>query len=147
MLTRYKLKLFVRACTQMDGEKGEPLRFIHTASLSEERGEYALCYAEGEGDELSRVSLHFEEDSRHELLMRREGATEAEMYFAVGVEHKTLYTVAGAGTLPLKTRARQVENTLTPAGGHIRLAYEIEIGGAVQQNTLELTAKPLGEGE
>lgn len=147
MLTKYKLKLFVRACTQMDGEKGEPLRFIHTASLSEERGEYALCYAEGEGDELSRVSLLFEEENRHELLMRREGATEAEMFFAVGLEHKLLYTVRGAGVLPLKICTKQVENTLTHMGGRIKLVYEIENGGVRQQNTLELTAKPLGEGE
>ena len=147
MYKEYTLKLFVRAYTQMDGEQGEPLRFIHTACLHEEDGMYALLYHEGEGDALSRVSLLFEEDSRYELRMRREGATDVEMYFAVGIEHKTLYTVRGAGTLPLKIRAKQVENTLSPAGGHVKLAYEMEIGGARQENVLELTAKPLGEGE
>ena len=142
-----KLKLFIRTETQIGEEKAEPQRFINTASLSEERGEYALCYAEGEGDELSRVSLLFEEENRHELRMRREGATEAEMYFAGGVEHKLLYTVRGAGVLPLKICTKQVENTLTRMGGRIKLVYEIENGGVRQQNTLELTAKPLGEGE
>ena len=147
MYKEYTLKLFVRACTQMDGEQGEPLRFIHTAYLHEEYGMYTLLYHEGEGDALSRVSLFFDEDSRHELTMRREGASTAEMRFAVGEESASLYTVRGAGTLPIKIRAKQVENTLTPAGGHIKLAYEMEIGGARQENTLEMIAKPIGEGE
>ena len=147
MPTKYTLKLFIRASAQMGEEQGEPLRFIHTACLSEEQGEYALHYAEGEGDACSRVTLFFTEGARHVLTMRREGASNAEMYFSVGLEHDSLYTVSGAGTLPIKIRPKQVENTLTPAGGRIFLVYEMEIGGAVQQNTLELTAKPIGEGE
>ncbi len=147
MLTKYKLKLFVRASAQMGEEREEPLRFVYTACLFEEMGEYELFYAEGEGDELSRVSLFFTEGERHALTMRREGASNTEMYFSVGLQHDSLYTVKGAGTLPIKVRAKQVENTLTPTGGHIKLAYEIEIGGVLQQNTLELTAKPIGEGE
>ena len=147
MYKEYTLKLFVRACTQMDGQEGEPLRFIYTARLLDEGGAYTLSYEEGEGEERSRVSLSFREEERKALLMRREGATDVQMYFAVGIEHKPLYTVRGAGTLPIKIRAKQVENTLSPAGGHIKLAYEMEIGGARQENTLEMIAKPIGEGE
>lgn len=147
MPTIHNLKLFVRTTTQMDGQEGEPLRFIYTARLLDEGGAYTLSYEEGEGEERSRVSLSFREEERKALLMRREGASAAEMRFAVGEEVASLYTVQGAGTLPLKIRAKRVENTLTAAGGRLFLAYEIEIGGATQQNTLEMTAKPIGEGE
>jgi uncharacterized beta-barrel protein YwiB (DUF1934 family) len=59
----------------------------------------------------------------------------------VGKAHESLYRIPGAGDFDLRVQTKRVENTLSKAGGRLRLSYEMFVGGQRQRIELTLTAE------
>ncbi len=118
-------------CPGMETERSE----VHTSgTLAPEDGGWRLRYDEDAAGAAHTSMLAGEE----RITLRRCGAVRAEMVFAEGERHTTIYELA-FGSLPLDILTERLDVQLDGEGGTVDLRYRIEAQGRpVSDNRLLL---------
>lgn len=120
--------------------QGEKTAFDY-AGHYEERGDACrLRWRREEEGSATVAELSFSRGTPTAICLRETGGGETEMHFSPGEERNTLYRVPGAGEFTLTIKTEKVENSLSPAGGTLRLSYEAFLSGVRQRILLTLTA-------
>ena len=99
---------------------------------------FFLTYSE-EADGGRTVSDVVTEGER--VTVRRRGAVESEMVFAVGESHDSLYEIPPY-RFDMKVTATKIRNTLALGSGGLDLFYKMELGGAEKKVRLRLFVHP-----
>lgn len=79
-------------------------------------------------------------ESRGELTVKRTGAVESEMHFAVGKPYCTLYKVPPF-SFDMKIETLRLTSTVSDKGGEINLLYKMTVGGAAKKTKMKITAE------
>lgn len=118
-------------CPGMEAERSE----VRTSgTLTPEEGGWRLHYDEDAAGAAHTSMLAGEE----RITLRRSGAVRAEMVFAEGERHTTIYELA-FGSLPLDILTERLDVQLDGEGGTVDLRYRIEAQGRpVSDNRLLL---------
>ncbi len=100
-------------------------------------GSFTISYTEKrEGGEVNCLIT----ESRGELTVKRTGAVESEMHFAVGKPYSTLYKVPPF-SFDMKIETLRLTSTLSDNGGEISLLYRMTVGGAAKKTKMKITAE------
>ena len=99
---------------------------------------FFLTYSE-DADGGKTVSDIITEGER--VTVRRRGAVQSEMVFAVGESYDSLYEIPPY-RFDMRVEATKIRNTLTLGGGGLDLFYKMEIGGAEKKVRLRLAIHP-----
>lgn len=74
----------------------------------------------------------------------RQGATGIRVLFKTGTADSTTLVTAH-GTFPVEIDTYRLEHDLSPKGGRLRLAYKMDMAGAVSRMEVELQIHPAGK--
>lgn len=125
-----------------DGQEPDVIELVTDGVMELKDGGWNISYQETELTGLLGVTTTFRVEPGKVILTRR-GKLHSEMIFQEGVCHESLYQME-FGALMISVRAQQVFFDLTPEGGMIDLAYDINIensaAGMVDYH-LEIRAK------
>lgn len=88
------------------------------------------------------TTLSFNPNEKDIIYMKREGDVVSSCIFEKGKRYKFFYQFP-FGLLELTIATKTLENTLSPDGGELKLAYTTELAGSVlNENILNLSIKP-----
>jgi uncharacterized beta-barrel protein YwiB (DUF1934 family) len=121
--------------------QGEKTDYTYRGHYEERGSTCRLLWQREEEGVVTKTVLSFDTQEKETVCMRQSGGCEYEMVFAVGKEHESLYRIPGAGDFDLRVQTKRVENTLSKAGGRLRLSYEMFVGGQRQRIELTLTVE------
>ena len=141
----HKQNVLVTLCgtSQAEGETpDEPIRLMTTGTLEQRGEEYILIYEESQTDEGTGAIMTQEIELSMQpgrVTMTRKGDFGTSMVFVKDRRFEGAYRTP-YGDLDMAVYATQVSCRLSPAEGHVRLQYQLDMQGMyASMHTMELT--------
>ena len=122
-----KQKVMLSICGRQTyvGQEPDFIELVTTGTMDFRDGGWDISYEESDLTGLGGVTTTFRVEPE-QVILSRTGKLHSQMIFRLGQTHESLYQME-FGALMLSVTARQVFFDITPEGGCIDLAYEIEI--------------------
>lgn len=119
-------KISITGTQRMEGMEPETLKLVTAGTYRYEPGLAVLSYVESEMTGLAGVVTSFIVEDEQTVRLCRSGKLNAEMIFARGQTHDSLYDV-GFGTMMLSVTTEDLTVLLNAQGGVLDLDYRIEL--------------------
>ncbi len=140
---KQEVLITLKGTQHCEGEEPETMELMTTGIMSCGKGKFAVSYKETALTGTEGVTSTFYITSPTRVVLNRTGAIESKMVFAQGERNESLYDL-GFGALLVAVNARQVDASLTEAGGYIQIDYTVEVEQtASSHNTYRITVSPL----
>ena len=122
-----KQKVMLSICGRQSypGQKPENIELVTEGEMEFREGGWDISYQESELTGLGGVTTTFRIEPNM-VILNRTGKLRSQMIFRQGETYESLYEM-DFGALMMSVTARQVIFDLTPEGGFVDLAYEVEI--------------------
>ena len=114
----------------------EEYRVTGEAYMVEEDGHVIVCYMESlDGETEQLAEIHFDKSIPGLVTICKTGMATTTMTIEAGRRHSCMYRTPYMD-FEMRIRALRVENTITEAGGRLKLDYALEIRGAEAHRTV-----------
>ncbi len=122
---KHTVILSLQGTQYFGGQEPEVIELVTEGTLEFVNGGWEVCYEESDLTGLAGTTTIFRVE-RDRVILRRTGRLRSEMMFREGESHDSLYQM-DFGALLITVCAKQIEASISDAGGTVDLVYSIEI--------------------
>ena len=126
---KQKVLVRIRSEQQYEEEAPDISEFMTVGTMEERETGFAISYEESELTGLSGTTTTFLME-KDRIVLKREGALQSEMIFAINQEHRSLYDM-GMGALLITVRTMALVQAIDSSGGFADVIYDVIIEDSV----------------